>query len=311
MGTLHAEVVGEQGEYPGISVELEKADGSRGFVSLTEVCDGDLTYDGRTRLQTNCYDGVHEEPTAVECDPDGPFMSESAPELIGEKARDDRAWHESLVILETRGEDALLFNPSNAHSPFIVAAGFDHQSRSWSYGKYFSDVMSASCYHNEAVHPKYAVPGLTPSALEKISGLGLEANDDLDRVCRGVNALLAIASQTTSRRWPITATSGPMSTWPGRARARWGFPTSRNSPRARWRRLRPVKAPPVMVISIPSIIAAPSSLTPFTRLKAKARSYDRAFCRASGPTHLHKCGLTQMCKTIGKLPKALQSRWTL
>lgn len=191
LGTLHAEVVGEQGEYPGISVELEKADGSRGFVSLTEVCDGDLTYDGRTRLQTNCYDGVHEEPTAVECDPDGPFMSESAPELIGEKARDDRAWHESLVILETRGEDALLFNPSNAYSPFIVAAGFDHQSRSWSYGKYFSDVMSASCYLNEAVHPKYAVPGLTPSALEKISGLGLEANDDLDRVCRGVNALLA------------------------------------------------------------------------------------------------------------------------
>lgn len=191
LGTLHAEVVGEQGEYPGISVELEKADGSRGFVSLTEVCDGDLTYDGRTRLQTNCYDGVHEEPTAVECDPDGPFMSESAPELIGEKARDDRAWHESLVILETRGEDALLFNPSNAYSPFIVAAGFDHQSRSWSYGKYFSDVMSASCYLNEAVHPKYAVPGLTPSALEKISGLGLEANDDLDRVCRGVNSLLA------------------------------------------------------------------------------------------------------------------------
>ena len=42
LGTLHAEVVGEQGEYPGISVELEKADGSRGFVSLTEVCDGDL-----------------------------------------------------------------------------------------------------------------------------------------------------------------------------------------------------------------------------------------------------------------------------
>ena len=72
-----------------------------------------------------------------------------------------------------------------------------------------------------------------------------------------------------------------------------------------------MKAPPVMAISIPSIIAAPSSLTPFTRLKAKARPYGRAFCRPSRLTHLHKTGLTHMCKTIGKLPKALRSPWTL
>lgn len=76
LGTLHASVVGADGDYPGISVVLVKDDGSTGFVSLTEVKECDALPGEKPVLQTNAYDGVNEEPVAVECDPDGMWMSE-------------------------------------------------------------------------------------------------------------------------------------------------------------------------------------------------------------------------------------------
>lgn len=191
LGTLRAEVVGSQVDYPGISVMLERPDGFRGFVSLTEVCDADLSYDIPAQLQTNCYDGLHEDPIVIDCDPDGPWMFEYGPQPNDEAPIVDRSWAETLVVLERRGEDALLFNPSNPRIPFIVAIGYDEESGTWSHGEYFNDVLSASCRLNVVSHPNHSVSGLTPSILAETPGLGLVSKDDFDLVCHRFNSLLA------------------------------------------------------------------------------------------------------------------------
>ena len=66
------------------------------------------------------------------------------------------SWKDRLVVIDTvevgawqtGGEprrDALLFNPGNDHTPFIVAQGYDPATRSWSSGGYRHDLMDALC----------------------------------------------------------------------------------------------------------------------------------------------------------------------
>lgn len=164
LGTLHAEVVDAQGDYPGISVMLERPDGFRGFVSLTEVCADGLTCGIPARLQTNCYDGLHEDPIAIDCDPDGPWMFEYGQQSNDGELLTDHPLAETLIVLEACGENVLLFNPSDHNIPFIVADGYDAQSGKWSHARYFRDVMSASCHLNEADHSSRTVPGLEMGA---------------------------------------------------------------------------------------------------------------------------------------------------
>ena len=84
------------------------------------------------------------------------------------------SWKDRLVVIDTvearllGGEtrtDALLFNPGNDHTPFIVAQGYDPATRSWSSGRYMHDLMDALCDLRGCTHPDFAITGMTPERI--------------------------------------------------------------------------------------------------------------------------------------------------
>lgn len=78
------------------------------------------------------------------------------------------SWNDRLMVLDTvRGangrEAALLFNPGNHHTPFVVADGYDPATHRWSSGSYKSDLISAACELHGLPDPRHAVTFEYPS----------------------------------------------------------------------------------------------------------------------------------------------------
>lgn len=186
LGTLEAYAVDEKGGYPGIAVTLVNGDGTAGQVSWTEVKEPDAR-GGDAVLQTHSYNGVDEEPVTVPCDPKGEWMSEfeAASTVAGrdrdaapvEEARDDAKWRDDLVVLEVKGDEALLFNPNNSYTPFILASNFNPEDKTWSYGSYMSDLLEATCALHDLTHPDYTIEGFTPGMVK--SYIGPDADTDV------------------------------------------------------------------------------------------------------------------------------------
>ena len=83
-----------------------------------------------------------------------------------EADREKTSWRDSLVVLETDGPDALVYNPGNKYTPFIVASYFDPERRTWSHGSYFSDLLSASCSLHGLPSPDHTLKGFTPPDID-------------------------------------------------------------------------------------------------------------------------------------------------
>lgn len=97
------------------------------------------------------------------------------------------SWKDRLVVIDTvearllGGEtrtDALLFNPGNDHTPFIVAQGYDPATRSWSSGRYMHDLMDALCDLRGCTHPDFAITGMTPERIMADYGKGYEISPE-------------------------------------------------------------------------------------------------------------------------------------
>lgn len=90
-------------------------------------------------------------------------------------------WKARLSVIETRQRpdgktDALLFNPTNGHTPFIVANSFDGLARGWAYGSYHHDLMDALC-DLRGIEPPDAARG---ESLEAGIDLDMEGHDARD-----------------------------------------------------------------------------------------------------------------------------------
>lgn len=112
-GSLRAEPVGDDGEYVGFQVILDKPDGTSGVVSQTEFAPG---YDPAERLRTFAYDGDGDEPEMVACNPSGSWGAPDA-EDIGAM----RAMTESGVLLESFKASREL-DARDPETPFIESA---------------------------------------------------------------------------------------------------------------------------------------------------------------------------------------------
>lgn len=85
-------------------------------------------------------------------------------------------WKQDLVVLETRPGswrdevDALLYNPRNTSTPYIVARGFDAASASWASGNYLDDLMDALVELRGCVHPDHAISGCSRDDVMELYG---------------------------------------------------------------------------------------------------------------------------------------------
>ena len=102
------------------------------------------------------------------------------------------SWKDRLVVIDMidvwqpdpgdeRCTDALLFNPGNDHTPFIVAHGYDPATRSWSSGSYKHDLMDALCDLRGYTHPDFAITGMTPEKILGDFGRDYEISSELAR----------------------------------------------------------------------------------------------------------------------------------
>lgn len=104
-------------------------------------------------------------------------------------------WKKDLIVLESRpgswasGVDALLLNPNSAHTPFIVARGFDEESMSWASGKYLEDLMDALVELRGCIHPDHAISGCSSHDVSELYGRewGISRSEASD-IAREVNA---------------------------------------------------------------------------------------------------------------------------
>ena len=105
---------------------------------------------------------------------------------------------------QTGGEprrDALLFNPGNDHTPFIVAQGYDPATRSWSSGGYRHDLMDALCELRGCTHPDFAITGMTPEKILSDFGKRYEISPEGAReVAEDINDRL-----NTAVEWELDA----------------------------------------------------------------------------------------------------------
>lgn len=81
---------------------------------------------------------------------------------------------EGNIVLQKKGEDALLFMPG-AVAKFCIAHGYDEQTCSWSHGSYFSDLTAASMEFS----PVETRPDERTEAIEHIDNL-MDKIDDLE-----------------------------------------------------------------------------------------------------------------------------------
>lgn len=122
------------------------------------------------------------------------------------------SWKDRLVVIDTvevgawqtGGEprrDALLFNPGNDHTPFIVAQGYDPATRSWSSGGYRHDLMDALCELRGRTHPDFAITGMTPEKILSDFGKRYEISPEGAReVAEDINDRL-----NTAVEWELDA----------------------------------------------------------------------------------------------------------
>lgn len=122
------------------------------------------------------------------------------------------SWKDRLVVIDTAevgarqtgGEPrraALLFNPGNDLTPFIVAQGYDPATRSWSSGGYRHDLMDALCELRGCTHPDFAITGMTPGRIMADYGKGYEISPEQAReVAEDINDRL-----NTAVEWELDA----------------------------------------------------------------------------------------------------------
>lgn len=85
-------------------------------------------------------------------------------------------WKKDLIVLETRpgiwasGVDALLYNPNSAHTPYIVARGFDEETMGWASGNYLEDLMDALVELRGCIHPDHAISGCSSHDVMELYG---------------------------------------------------------------------------------------------------------------------------------------------
>lgn len=100
-------------------------------------------------------------------------------------------WNDRLIVLDTvrdknGRETALLFNPGNHHTPFVVADGYDPATHHWSSGSYRNDLISAVCELHDLPDPRDAVNSLRAEAN---LGIDLDAEiADMREVSGGTGA---------------------------------------------------------------------------------------------------------------------------
>ena len=112
-------------------------------------------------------------------------------------------WKDRLVVIDTIGawqpdgemsRAALLFNPGNDLTPFIVAHGYDPATRSWSSGSYRHDLMDALCELRGCTHPDHSIDGVTPERIMADYGRSYEISPEQAReVADDVNDRLETA----------------------------------------------------------------------------------------------------------------------
>ena len=101
------------------------------------------------------------------------------------------SWNDRLMVLDTvrdanGRETALLFNPGNHHTPFVVADGYDPATHHWSSGSYRNDLISAVCELHDLPDPRDAVDSLRAEAN---LGIDLDAEiADMREVSGGTGA---------------------------------------------------------------------------------------------------------------------------
>ena len=100
-----------------------------------------------------------------------------------------------LVVLDTRpgfdGQtDALLYDPgaSKDLTPFIIAQGFNAETKGWSSGTYIHDLVQAVSRFRELPDPEWAVAGLTPKQVIDAWGTEFQISDqDATDIARAAN----------------------------------------------------------------------------------------------------------------------------
>lgn len=114
-------------------------------------------------------------------------------------------WKESLIVIDRRssswpsGEDALLFNPNNDHTPYIVAHGYDAATGGWASGSYFCDLMDAAVSLRGCIHPDNAILGCSSYDVRELYGdfYGI-TSEDASLIARNVNGKLTATPETLS-----------------------------------------------------------------------------------------------------------------
>lgn len=105
------------------------------------------------------------------------WLNKSPVERPANTEEERASFKDRLVVLDTRpgwdGQtDALVYDPGAPKdlTPFIIATGFDAESRSWRSGSYRNDLMGALCEFRRTINPEWAISGCTPDDVTELYG---------------------------------------------------------------------------------------------------------------------------------------------